>query len=70
MKGYVDTSVLVKSYVYEDRSEEAIDYLNRLTVPIPLTPLLRLECTNAFQLKRFRVVGNKGPRDRRRRREC
>ena len=54
MKGYVDTSVLVKSYVFESRSEEAVELLDRLKAPVPLSPLLRLEFTNALHLKRFR----------------
>ena len=52
---YVDTSVLLKTYVYEDRSEEAIQLLeNQVTKP-PISPPLKLEFTNALQLKVFRT---------------
>ena len=54
MRGFVDTSVLIKSYVHENRSELAIDLLDELAIPVPVSPLLRLEFMNALQLKQFR----------------
>jgi predicted nucleic acid-binding protein len=51
---YADTSVLLKTYVHENRSEEAIRLLeDQATLP-PISPPLKLEFVNALHLKVFR----------------
>lgn len=51
---YFDTSILLKTYVFEPRSEEAIALLDEANEAIPLSQFLTLELSNAFQLKVFR----------------
>ncbi len=54
MLTYFDTSVLIKSYVLEPRSEEAIELINRAGTAFPISQLITLEMTNALQQKIFR----------------
>ena len=54
MKPYFDTSVLIKSYVMEPRSEEAIENINQAGTGFPISHITTLEMTNALQLKVFR----------------
>ena len=51
---YFDTSIVLKTYVFEPRSEEAIKLLDAAGGAIPLSHFLTLEISNAFQLKVFR----------------
>jgi predicted nucleic acid-binding protein len=51
---YVDTSVIVKLYVKEDRSLEATDWVRNNNEAIPWTALHELEFNNAIHLKEFR----------------
>ena len=54
MDTYVDTSIIVKSYVTEPDSHEADKVLLSLTAPVILTPLQELEIANAIRLKHAR----------------
>lgn len=54
MFAYFDTSVVLKTYVLEPRSEEAIELLNAVDGAIPLSQFLTFEIGNALQLKVFR----------------
>jgi predicted nucleic acid-binding protein len=51
---YVDTSVIVKLYVREERSQDASDWLRAQNRAMPLTPFHELEIINAIKLKQFR----------------
>ena len=53
-KVYVDTALLVKGYVFETNSREAIAILDALEVPLLLTHIHEIEVPNAIRLKRFR----------------
>jgi predicted nucleic acid-binding protein len=55
MLTYFDTSVLIKSYVMEPRSEEAIEAINQVGTGFPISHMSTLELTNALQLKVFRA---------------
>lgn len=60
----MDTSVLLKTYVYENRSEEAIRLLeDQVNLP-PISPPLKLEFVNALHLKAFRNEISSKERDR------
>ena len=54
MKTYFDTGVLVKVYIQEQNSADAIALLSRVAPPIPFTHLHTLELLTAIRLKRFR----------------
>jgi len=54
MSTYVDTSILVKTYVTEPDSKDADTILLSLPAPVILTPLQELEITNAIHLKHAR----------------
>lgn len=54
MLTYFDTSVLIKSYVMEPRSEEAIEIINQAGNGFPISHVTALEMSNALQLKVFR----------------
>lgn len=51
---YFDSGILVKTYVREIDSENAVKVLSRSDVPIIFTHLHELEITNALCLKCFR----------------
>ena len=52
--GYADTGVLVKGYVLESDSEEAINILESLGEHLLYSHLHSIEIPNAIRLKRFR----------------
>jgi predicted nucleic acid-binding protein len=52
---YVDTSVIVKLYIKEEKSLEASNLIIENNEAIPLTSLHKLEFTNAINLKQFRA---------------
>ena len=54
LKTYFDTGVLVKVYLQEQNSADAIELLSRVGPPIPFTHLHTLELLTAIRLKRFR----------------
>lgn len=51
---YVDTSVLVKLYVREPETPQAISLVRGFKTPLPLTLLQELELRNALRLKQAR----------------
>ena len=51
---YVDTGILVKSYVFEANSPEAIAILETAGDPLLFSHLHGIEIPNAIRLKRFR----------------
>jgi predicted nucleic acid-binding protein len=54
MTVYVDTGVIVKSYVTESNSAEADAILIKVGTPLLFSHLHSIEIPNAIQLKRFR----------------
>ena len=52
MLTYFDTSVLIKSFVLEPRSEEAVALIESTDTGIPISHFSSIEFTNALQLKR------------------
>jgi predicted nucleic acid-binding protein len=48
---YFDTGVLVKAYVFETGTPEALALIKRVKPPIPLTHLHGIEIRNALRLK-------------------
>jgi hypothetical protein len=57
MLTYFDTSVLIKSFVLEPRSEEAVALIESTDTGIPISHFSSIEFTNALQLKKVdRVV--------------
>jgi predicted nucleic acid-binding protein len=51
---YLDTSILVKSYLWESNSAEAIHWIEMVGEPILLSHFHRIEIPNAIRLKYFR----------------
>ena len=51
MNTYFDTGVLVKAYVFEPGTLEAMALIKRVKPPIPLTHLHGIEIRNALRLK-------------------
>jgi len=51
---YIDTSILVKSYVEESHSAEADAIIEATKLPILLSHLHEIEISTAIRLKRFR----------------
>ena len=51
MNTYFDTGVLVKAYVFETGTREALALIRRTKPPIPLTHLHGIEIRNALRLK-------------------
>lgn len=51
MKTYFDTGVLVKAYVFETGTREALALLRQAKPPVPLTHLHGIEIRNALRLK-------------------
>ena len=54
MSVYIDTGILVKSYIFEADSEEAISIIESAGDPLILSHVHALEIPNAIRLKRFR----------------
>ena len=54
MKTYFDTSVLLKSYIPEPGTPEALDILRAAGGPFPLSHLLELELRTAIRIKHGR----------------
>lgn len=54
MNTYFDTGVLVKAYVFETGTREALALIRQAKPPIPLTHLHAIEIRNALRLKRGR----------------
>jgi len=54
MTVYCDTGVLVKSYVFESNSPEAIALLDAAGLPLAISHFHAVEIPNAIRLKRFR----------------
>lgn len=51
---YFDTSILVKSYVFEETSASAIELIESSINPVVCSHLHAIEIPNAIRLKRFR----------------
>ncbi len=51
MRRYFDTAVLLKIYVHEENSDNAIALIRSVLPPLPFSHLHRLEMTNAIYLK-------------------
>jgi len=51
MRSYFDTAVLLKLYVRESNSEDAVALIQEVAPPLPFSHLHRLEMKNAIQLK-------------------
>lgn len=51
---YLDTSVIVKLYVREARTGEAVAFIESENSAVPLTRFHELEMANALRLKQFR----------------
>jgi predicted nucleic acid-binding protein len=54
MSTYCDTGVLVKSYIFETNSPEAVALLDASGLPLPCSHFHEIEVPNAIRLKRFR----------------
>ncbi len=54
MSAYADTSFLASLYVPDTNSAEAARHMQRLPLPVLITPLGELELVNAMQLRLFR----------------
>ncbi len=54
MSVYIDTGILVKSYVFEEDSPEAIAIIEAAGDPLAFSHIHELEIPNAIRLKRFR----------------
>jgi len=54
MMTYCDTGVLVKTYVFESNSQEAISLLDTFGLPLAFSHFHAVEIPNAIRLKRFR----------------
>jgi hypothetical protein len=55
MSSYFDSAVIVKLYVQETTSPDAIRLVGGYAAPYPLTPWQSLEVKNAIRLKAFRA---------------
>jgi predicted nucleic acid-binding protein len=54
LSAYADTSFLVSLYVPDTNSAEAASRIQRLPLPVLITPLGELELVNAVELRLFR----------------
>jgi hypothetical protein len=54
LSAYADTSLLASLYVPDGNSTEAARRMQRLSLPVLITPLGELELMNAVQLRLFR----------------
>ena len=54
MKAYFDTSLLLKSYIQEPGTAEALAILRENEAPFPLSHLLEIELRTAIRLKHGR----------------
>ena len=54
MSAYADTSFIFSLYVSDSNSTEAAKRIERLPLPVSITPLGELELVNALQLRVFR----------------
>lgn len=54
MIAYCDTAIIVKSYVFESNSPEAIALLEAAGIPLAFSHFHAVEIPNAIRLKRFR----------------
>lgn len=54
MSVYADTSFLASLYIPDANSVAAARRMERLPLPVLITPLVELELANAFQLRLFR----------------
>lgn len=54
MRVYIDTGLLVKSYVFEQDSPQAIEIIEAAGDPLLFSHLHGIEIPNAIRLKRFR----------------
>lgn len=54
MTTYIDAAILVKGYVLEANSEDAIRILDEVGEPFAFSHLHHIEIPNAIRLKRFR----------------
>jgi hypothetical protein len=54
MDAYFDSGIIVKLYVQEAKSSDAIQLVGAYTAPYPLTQWQALEVKNAIRLKTFR----------------
>lgn len=54
MKAYFDSAVLIKLYVAEPNSAEAVRWVQQVKAPLIFTPLQELEVRNAIRLKAAR----------------
>lgn len=54
MSVYIDTGILVKSYIFEEDSPEAIAIIEAAEDPLIFSHLHAIEIPNAIRLKRFR----------------
>ena len=61
---YFDTSIIIKTYVYEANSEHAIKLIEKSDTAIPISHTLSLEFENALQLKVFRKEIESGEANR------
>jgi predicted nucleic acid-binding protein len=55
VKVYFDSAVLVKLYVTEPNSAEAVQWVQQYKTPLIFTPLQELEIRNAIRLKTARM---------------
>ncbi len=53
MSTYADTSFIFSLYVPDSNSAEAVRRVDRLPLPVSITPLGELELVNALQLRVF-----------------
>ena len=55
MKAYFDSAVLIKLYVAEVNSAEAVQWVKQYKAPLIFTPLQEIEIRNAIRLKAARM---------------
>lgn len=55
MRIYFDTSVLLKTYLTEPGTQQALEFLRATSPPVPFSHLLELELRNGIRLKHGRA---------------